>query len=389
LSATKELYKTISAPPVAKSYNDYDIWNTSVMSVVVAGNTTLSIETNSCPVEGCDNNIPEGNNQRAVFFWSDNATWVRVNNGSVPCSHIPGEAHANKMCSHNFPCGCGDVTIWDKWVVTLDVPTPVLNTLTIRGRLIVQHNARINLAIHSNLIDIKGGSLVVGNSTHPFEGPLMQIVLHGDMYFHGKECTNPYDSYVSPFGCWKQIVVNGELSVQGKTINAVTRTLGADAFAGATILTLESPVDSEEWYSGADLIVSSSDAEGVPEYHTIKSVSANGTQVELNLPLGSGKIGTTVSLPDGTLLDGRATVSLLSRNIEIRGGYDLDYDYISGVGPDLTDYGVTIRTQSAYEEVRNGWDETMAGFDVFGKFYYPAGSVTNMNYVRFRAAGKM
>ena len=47
-------YKTISSYPGAHTYYDYDVANTSVMSVVYAGNATLSIKTNVCPMEGCD-----------------------------------------------------------------------------------------------------------------------------------------------------------------------------------------------------------------------------------------------------------------------------------------------------------------------------------------------
>ena len=52
LTASKSLYKTISTDPGSKSYKDYTVWNTSVMSVVIAGNSTLHMETNSCPIEG-------------------------------------------------------------------------------------------------------------------------------------------------------------------------------------------------------------------------------------------------------------------------------------------------------------------------------------------------
>jgi hypothetical protein len=378
---------TISSPEAAMSYLDYTVWNTSVMTVVVAGNSTLVVATDECPIEGCDSKIPEST-MRVTFEWSNEQMWID-HGSSVPCDHEPTLAHSDRLCSHSFPCGCGDVTVWDKWTVVLDVPTPYLNTLTIKGSLIVQHDTTINLAIHANLIDIRGGRLIVGNSTHPFQGPLMQVVLHGDMYFHGKECTAPLNPSISSIGCWKQILVNGELSVHGRPLVDVTRTLALDALSGATTLTLTSPVDAQEWFVGAELIVSSTDAGGVPEYHTVASVSSSGTVVALSAPLAAGRVGTTVALPDGTLLDGRATVSLLSRNVEIRGGYDQAYDYISGVGPDLTDYGVTIRTQFAYEEVREGWDDTMAGFDLYGKFYYPDGVISNMNFVRFRAAGKM
>ena len=279
--------------------------------------------------------------------------------------------------------------------------TPFLNTLTIRGKLIVKHDIQKPIAIHANLIDIKGGHLIIGNVTHPFQGPLAQVILHGDMYFHGKECTKPLNSDVNPYGCWKQIVVNGEFSVHGKAVEVVTQKLVADAFAGDSMLNVGNSVGHwgsdgawVGWKSGDDVIVSSSHAGGVPEYHTVASISDDGLTIYLVGALAKAKIGTTISIADEisglgeTTLDGRSTVSLLSRNIEIRGGYNLDYDYISGVGPDLTDYGVTIRLQEAYSELREGWDKTMVGYETYGTFYYPAGFFSNLHWVRFRAAGK-
>ena len=245
--------------------------------------------------------------------------------------------------------------------------TPFINTLTIRGTLIVQYDAIESIELHANLINIKGGKLIIGNATHPFIGPQFQLFLHGDMYFHGKECTLPQDEYVTEFGCWKQIVVNGELSVYGKPIKAVTRTLIRDAAAGDSVLYLDGNLTG--WNIGDEIIVSSTDSGGVPEYFTIGNItdgsvlhlySSSTSRTDLGV-LATPKIGTTVEVEDQasnlgrTVLDGRATVSLLTRNVEIRGGYDNDFDYISGVGPDLTDYGGTIRLWDAWQEDKDGW----------------------------------
>ena len=115
--------------------------------------------------------------------------------------------------------------------------------------------------------------------------------------------------------------------------------------------------------------------------------------VTLQGTLAKGKIGKAVDVVDlaaglNETIDYRATVSLLTRNIEVKGGYDEVYDYISGVGPDLTDYGGTIRTYQAYSEDKEGWDDTMAGYEVLGQYHYPEGTISMLNYVRFRAMGK-
>ena len=88
------------------------------------------------------------------------------------------------------------------------------------------------------------------------------------------------------------------------------------------------------------------------------------------------------------VVDGRSTISLLSRNIEIRGGYDTTYDYISGVGPDLTDYGATIHVLGGYYEDKDGWDFTDPGYEVYGRWWFPEGTISALSWVRFRGCGK-
>jgi len=127
--------------------------------------------------------------------------------------------------------------------------------------------------------------------------------------------------------------------------------------------------DLTGWNIGDEVIVSSTESGGQPEYFIVGGI-LNGSILQLGSSstsrtglgvLATPKIGTTVEVEDQasnldrTVLDGRATVSLLSRNVEIRGGYDSTYDYISGVGPDLSNYGGTIRLWDAWQEDKDGW----------------------------------
>ena len=207
-------------------------------------------------------------------------------------------------------------------------------------------------------------------------------------------CTLPIDEYVSKYGCWKQMVVNGDLSLHGKPLPVVTVRLGQDAWKGAYSIVLDSPVvvaDDDGWEVGAEIVI----GDGKTEFHTISAISSDGLVLTLNKPLRANKIGTrqTVVANQGdgqassnngaglgnhdrslnVTLDGRATVSLLSRNIEVRGGFTREYDAISGVGPLLTNYGATIRLWGAWNQAKPGWDETMFGYEEFGVIRYPAG----------------
>jgi len=213
-------------------------------------------------------------------------------------------------------------------------------------------------------------------------------------------CDQPIDEFVSKYGCWKQMVVNGDLSLHGKPLPAVTVRLGQDAWRGTNSIVLDSPVVVEAhdgdgngetttagWEVGAEIVI----GDGRTEFHTISAISSDGLVLTLDKPLGANKIGTrqTVVANEArgnngaglgnhdriltVTLDGRATVSLLSRNIEVRGGFNKEYDAISGVGPLLTNYGATIRLWGAWQQVRPGWDETMFGYEEYGVVRHPAG----------------
>ena len=378
---TEEEKESSSAKAVT-GFTDYTVWDTSVLSVVLAGNTTISINTqNRCPPEGCFVGFPEEETWgHAVFPWSANDTWAALN------ETVPADGAA--------------VTIHQDWTVYLDESTAHVRELTIKGALVWVHNTRKPaLTLHCNNIIVRGGRIVMGNATHPFMGVLAQIILHGDMYADGKEC------HADPElggGCGKKMVVNGDLSVHGRPLVAVWRRLASDAAAGSSTLVLDGPVSRASgdapavrgWLMGDEILVSASNIGGQPEKHTIAAVSLDGCTLTLEAPLAYAKIGDRVEVPIGygdaasVEVDMRATVSLLSRNVEIRGGDEYPWDWVSPVGPHETQYGATLRIQDAFEEPRPGWDETMVGFEIYGKVAVPMGTVSNLKYMRFKHTGK-
>ena len=121
--------------------------------------------------------------------------------------------------------------------------------------------------------------------------------------------------------------------------------------------------------------MSTSNIGGQPEYHTIASVSKNGSVVTLDGGgLATAKIGEAVETGaawagaeaagiqgagGGAMVDMRAFVTLLSRNVEFRGGDEYPWDWRAPIGPHKTQYGATIRLNDAYEEERPGWDSSM------------------------------
>lgn len=62
------------------------------------------------------------------------------------------------------------------------------------------------------------------------------------------------------------------------------------------------------------------------EVRTIESVSSDGKTLTLTEALSYTHLGVTVTLSDGTKIEGRAEVGLLTRNVVIRGSVHGEWD---------------------------------------------------------------
>lgn len=58
----------------------------------------------------------------------------------------------------------------------------------------------------------------------------------------------------------------------------------------------------------------------------IAAVSADGKTLTLTEPLEYAHLGVSVTLPDGTVFEGRAEVGLLTRNIVVRGSQHQEWN---------------------------------------------------------------
>lgn len=59
---------------------------------------------------------------------------------------------------------------------------------------------------------------------------------------------------------------------------------------------------------------------------TITSVSSDGKVLTLDTLLNYTHLGVSVTLPDGTVFEGRAEVGLLTRNIVVRGSQHVEWN---------------------------------------------------------------
>lgn len=74
----------------------------------------------------------------------------------------------------------------------------------------------------------------------------------------------------------------------------------------------------------------------------IASVSADGRTLTLTEPLGYTHLGVSVTLPDGTVFEGRAEVGLLTRNIVVRGSNNVEWSDKIEACPDGFNTGLNV-----------------------------------------------
>ena len=232
---------------------------------------------------------------QSVERWSNPATW----GGRVPQS---GDA----------------VTIPAGKVVLLDVSPPPLQSLTIEGELVFD---RRDLDLTVGWIMLHGqGRLRIGTPAEPFTHRAT-ITLNAPNL----------NEDVMGMGTRGILLMGGSFEAYGVTPNRVWTKLNDHAAAGATTLTLS---DTVNWQPGAQIVIAPTDFYGVAETERHTAQAVNGAQVTLATPLQTSRWGrlqyvsstglTTTPTTEVTplVLDERAEVGLLSRQIVIQGADD-------------------------------------------------------------------
>jgi len=380
------------------NFNTLDPTNVSAVTFAYAGNTSLGIQADDCAEEGCPGPKLFGDEEPiSTFLWSYDLGW---NVTGDPAIDVPHEM--------------ADVVIRPSWTVYLDETTPILNSLEIRGSLLVLPSNTIEITLNAFHVDIKGGSFFIGNHTHPYEGARVIVSIHGDPYVHGNKCDKkPQFSSEYEFeekrgyflGCGKRIDVNGELFVNGRE-RVVHSILGEDVLAGSdqivlddanlplknvTVMLPDNTTSVErvcDWEVGDELLITPSDQGGIPEADFfITAISIDCKTVTLNRALGIDHIGKLTQQSFGVTLDMRSRVVMLTRNVRFEGGLHPLWDMISGLSPIQTEYGLTVYAWNSYKEPKEGWDPSMAGYEKYGQWKFPQGRI-NMKYLEMSHMGK-
>ncbi len=211
----------------------------------------------------------------AVARWSDPRTW-------------PGRT---------LPVAGADVVIPAGQTVLLDLSPPALRSLTVEGTL--RFDAR-DLALAAGWIMVHG-RFEAGSEAAPYRHRAV-ITLNG-----------PTTDDVMGMGARVFGVMGGVLELHGEPRLAWTR-LDATAPAGASQITLARAPD---WRPGDRIVVASTDLDPFQAEEAVIA-AVQGTTVTLTAPLRFAHFGVRQTYA-GRILDTRAEVGLLTRNITIQG----------------------------------------------------------------------
>ena len=215
--------------------------------------------------------------------WSDTATWGGES--------LPRE---------------GDLVVVPEGMTLLvDVSTPVMSSVIVRGALIFADEA--DMTFDTFFLMVVGGKLQIGLPEDRYTHKLL-ITLHGDRY-----------SKMFPgFGNKNIMVQGGSIDIHGAKRDVTWTMLDTTAQAGDSSFTLMKEVD---WQVGEELVISPTGrSRDEVEERTISAVSTSGgkTTITLDQPLSHSHYAGTLEF-NGVSTDIRGEVGLLTRNVVVQG----------------------------------------------------------------------
>ncbi|XP_076610974.1 PKHD1 like 1, tandem duplicate 1 [Chaetodon auriga] len=198
--------------------------------------------------------------------------------------------------------------------ILLDTSTPVLKMVLIQGGTLLFDEADIELQAE-NILITDGGRLQIGQEGAPFQHKAI-ITLHGNLR----------SPELPVYGTKTLAVREGVLDLHGIPVPVPWTHLAQTATSGSITLTLMKAVT---WKVGDEIVIASTGdrlSQRENEVRRIAAVSADGKTLTLTEALKYTHLGVTVTLPDGTVFEGRAEVGLLTRNIVVRGSQQEEWN---------------------------------------------------------------
>ena len=244
-----------------------------------------------------------------IFLWSEEATWHQPGFRVATCNDL------ECLCEPMFPIAGKSVTIPSGARVLLDVDTPVLNGVMIHGELIFADQAGVGLSAHWVMVMGENSALRIGSEEIPYLADT-HITLYGTAIqenISGE--ASPWDSGTK----FLMAMDGGTLALHGVSREKTSWTkLAAHAQPGDTSITL---LDEDTGWQAGDRFAIGPSGFDYRDSMDFLITGVEGAVIHFTPPLSAAYWGELMDY-DGEVVDQRAPVGLLTRNILIQGAGD-------------------------------------------------------------------
>jgi hypothetical protein len=282
----------------------------------------LLLEGFRCVVDCDQPEVEEVEISDELIYWSDPTAW--------PSGEIPVEGD--------------EVEIIPGANMILDIETPMLIQLTVNGRLTFLNDEvePRNLTIHTKLMYVRQGELIIGNETHPFNGNAT-IILYGEP----EDETLAYSYTVETHN--KVLGIVGLAKMYGQPRDRMSR-LKATVNRGDKSATVSSGLD---WKRGDKLALMPTALQNLhTDYMEVESYESDTGEVFFTEGTRYYHWGASVSTGDDySGVDMRGEVMLLSRNVRVIGDDNHAWGGQIVVSDNVEDSGVSRSGQLILDNV--------------------------------------
>eukprot|EP00340_Litonotus_pictus_P012293 CAMPEP_0170537490 /NCGR_PEP_ID=MMETSP0209-20121228/102744_1 /TAXON_ID=665100 ORGANISM="Litonotus pictus, Strain P1" /NCGR_SAMPLE_ID=MMETSP0209 /ASSEMBLY_ACC=CAM_ASM_000301 /LENGTH=2876 /DNA_ID=CAMNT_0010838997 /DNA_START=139 /DNA_END=8769 /DNA_ORIENTATION=- len=321
---------------VYKTSDLQGVTNKSQISVIIWGNTatvtSLNVGTGEIhfTTPAKRTTVTEAIKRRPLLIKLENYGYVYVLDNQI-------YYYRDKWSSRNtwggeFVPKNGETVFVENYDIILDVPKLYLNGIFINnGSLFIYDTGDEDYEITLKYLIVNKGDLQIGTSEEPFENRKLTLTFEGTQE----------DLSLPLFGNKVLGTFEGTVDIHGKLRDPVWTKLGETAAVGDTSITMRRRVD---WIEGETFVIASSDFHAghceervitgvTTKTITIEELNEDGvivtdstprtvTVLSFATPLKYAHYGVTeklTSIGDPVLLDMRAEVGLLNRNVLIQG----------------------------------------------------------------------
>ncbi|MCC5846925.1 MAG: G8 domain-containing protein [Verrucomicrobia bacterium] len=257
--------------------------------------------------------------------WSELSTWQQPGFNVATCNE------ETCACEPVVPVEGKSVTIPHGARVLLDVDTPVLNGVTVMGELIFEDKPGVGLSAHWIMIMGEHSALRIGSEEVPFENETHITV-------HGTDIRGNVSGEAAPWSSGTKFLMamdGGTLALHGASREKTSWTkLSANAHVGDTTFGVE---DTDTGWQVGDRLAVAPSGYHFTDGTDVTITAINGGTISFEPALHADHWGELQTY-DGTIVDQRAPVGLLTRNIKIQGAEDSlmlrsDMSDFPGYGP--------------------------------------------------------